>query len=68
MSSEEFAHAFKDAGYGLSNKLDLMVLDICLGASFEDAFELKDISNYSIVSPNSTPGTGHNYSLLLVAQ
>ena len=65
MSSEEFAHAFKDAGYGLSNKLDLMVLDICLGASFEDAFELKDISNYSIVSPNSTPGTGHNYSLLL---
>lgn len=65
MSSREFAQAFKNAGYGLSNRLDMMLFDICLGAGFEDAYEIKDLAEYSIVSPEEIPGTGQNYASLL---
>lgn len=60
MSSLEFSDALKNAGCG-NNKLDAILFDICLGASFEDAYMYNNYAKYMIASPNSTPGAGFNY-------
>ncbi len=66
MSSLEFATALKDAGYGANGKkLEMLLFDLCLGAGFEDAYQFRNLARYMVASPNSTPGAGMPYHLLL---
>lgn len=65
MSTREFVQAFKNAGYGSSMKLDMLFLDICFGAGFEDIYEYRDIARYLVASPETTPGYGNDYTEIL---
>ncbi len=66
MYSDTFSNALSDAGYGFGKKkLSVLLLDVCFGASMEDAYQFRNCSEYMIASPNSTPGPGFNYELIM---
>ena len=60
ISSKEFASALTNAGAG-NNKFSALLFDICLGSSIEDAYEFRNLADYMIASPNTTPGPGFDY-------
>lgn len=63
MSSSEFSTALYNAGYGFAKEtFSILLLDVCLGASFEDAYQFRNCAEYLIASPNSTPASGFNYT------
>lgn len=63
MASSEFSSALYNAGYGhmKNNKYSALLLDVCLGSSFEDAYQFRNSAEYMIASPNLTPGAGFDY-------
>ena len=61
LKTSDVSTALKNAGYGSSNKVKLIMEDVCLGGSLEEAYELKDYSEYYIGSPNTIPGMGFDY-------
>ncbi len=61
LKTSDVSKALKSAGYGTSNKIDLIMEDVCLGGSLEEAYELKDYSKYYVGSPNNVPGSGFDY-------
>lgn len=65
MSSKEFSMALGRAGFSGSSKLDLLILDVCLSGSLEDAYQFRNNSKYMICSPANTPGNGNNYTKIL---
>ncbi|MCQ2247525.1 MAG: clostripain-related cysteine peptidase [Treponema sp.] len=67
MSSREFATALSDCGYGSGKKFEMIFFDLCLGSCFEDAYEFRNFANYMVASPNSTPGAGMPYHLIIPA-
>ncbi len=44
-----------------SNTISLIMEDVCLGGSLEEAYELKDYAKYYMGSPNNVPGSGFDY-------
>ena len=62
LSTKDVATALKNAGYGESNKIDMILMDVCLGASIEDAYEFSPYAKYLAASPNTIPGTGMDYT------
>jgi hypothetical protein len=46
-------------------KLDLLLLDVCLGAAVEEAYQYKDSVSYFVASPDSIDGPGQNYTKLI---
>ena len=42
-------------------KIALIMEDVCLGGSLEEAYELKDYAEYYVGSPNNVPGDGMDY-------
>jgi uncharacterized repeat protein (TIGR02543 family) len=54
--------ALTAAGYGSDNKLGMIVEDVCLGGSVEEAYELRDYAHYFLASPNNMPGMGLDYT------
>ncbi|MDR3312704.1 MAG: hypothetical protein LBS64_06200 [Spirochaetaceae bacterium] len=61
MKSGEFAQAVTDAGM----TINVMLLDVCLGASVEDAYEFRNTAEYLVVSPGDIPAAGSNYLKLI---
>lgn len=47
------------------NKIDLIIEDVCLGSTIEEAYQYKDYAKYFIASPNTVPGFGLDYDVLL---
>ena len=52
----------KNAGFGPDNQLELIMEDVCLGGSIEEAYQLKDYAKYYVGSPNNIPGMGFDYT------
>ena len=61
LKTSDVSDALAAAGYGEDNKLDMILMDVCLGASVEDSYQFKDYANYLVASPNTVPGMGMNY-------
>lgn len=61
LKTSDVSDALAAAGYGEDNKLDMILMDVCLGASVEDSYQFKDYVNYLVASPNTVPGMGMNY-------
>lgn len=61
LKTSDVSDALQEAGYGKDNKLDMLLMDVCLGASIEDSYQFKDYANYMIASPNNIAGMGMNY-------
>lgn len=65
LKSKDVSDALKDAGYGSSNKLSLLLFDLCLGAALEDAYQFRNYADYMVASPNTIPGAGFEYTNLI---
>lgn len=61
LKTSDVSDALAAAGYGENNKLDMILMDVCLGASVEDSYQFKDYANYLVASPNTVPGMGMDY-------
>ena len=61
LKTKDVSDALQAAGYGPSNKAAMILMDVCLGSSLEDAYQFKDYANYLAASPNNIPGMGLDY-------
>ena len=62
--SKDVSDALEAAGYGTSNKLDMLIFDVCFGASVEDAYQYRNYADYMLASANEVPGYGLDYTKL----
>ncbi len=61
LKTSDVSGSLKAAGFGSSKKVKMIMEDVCLGGSLEEAYELKDYAEYYIGSPNNIPGMGFDY-------
>lgn len=61
LSTNDVSTALSSAGFGTTNKLGMILMDVCLGSSLEDAYQFKDYAQYLAASPNNIPGNGLDY-------
>ncbi len=47
------------------SKIDLIIEDVCLGSTIEEAYQYKDYAKYFIGSPNTVPGFGLDYDIFI---
>ncbi len=64
LKTKDVSEALAQAGFGVHNKLAMILMDVCLGSSIEDAYEFKDYAEYLAASPNTIPGSGLDYKTL----
>ena len=64
LKTKDVSDALQAAGYA-SNKAAMILMDVCLGSSLEDAYQFKDYANYLAASPNNIPGMGLDYVNLM---
>ena len=62
--SKDVSDALAAAGYG-TNKLDMLIFDVCFGASLEDAYQYRNYADYMLASANEVPGYGLDYTKIL---
>lgn len=48
-----------------SNGVNTIVFDVCLMGNIENIYQLKNTADYIVASPESIPGSGNNYELLI---
>ena len=63
LKTSDISWAIKEAGF--DKKFDLIIEDVCLGGSIEEAYELKDCTEYFLGSPNTVPGYGLDYTNMI---
>ena len=65
LKTKDVSDALQAADYGPSKKVAMILMDVCLGSSLEDAYQFKDYANYLAASPNNIPGLGLDYVNLM---
>ncbi len=65
LKTSDVSAALNQAGFGTDNKLWLIIEDLCLGGSLEEAYEFKDYAQYYLGSPNNVPGLGLPYEKVI---
>ena len=60
LKTKDVSDALEATGFG-TNKASIILMDLCLGSSVEDAYQFKDYAEYYAASPNTIPGIGLNY-------
>ena len=65
LKTKDVSDALQAAGYSPSNKAAMILMDVCLGSSLEDAYQFKNYANYLAASPNNIPGKGLDYVNLM---
>ena len=68
LKTSDISSVLTELGYkGYKKNVGLIIEDLCLSGSLEEAYELKDNTSYYIGSPNNVPGSGMNYVSLITA-
>ena len=65
LKTKDVSDAFEAAGYGTNNKFDMLIFDVCLGASIEDSYQFRNYAKYLLGSANTVPGYGLDYTKIL---
>lgn len=66
LKTKDVSDAFAAAGYGKDkDPFDMLIFDVCLGASIEDSYQFKDYAKYLLGSANTVPGNGLDYRTIL---
>ena len=68
LTTEALADALDHAGYGLADNarwLSIILMDVCLGSSIEDARTFADYAHYFVASPNTIGKDGLDYAALI---
>jgi hypothetical protein len=61
LKTSDVSKALYGGGFGDGKKVSLIMEDVCLGGSLEEAYELHDYADYYVGSPNNVPGNGFDY-------
>ena len=61
LKTKDVSDALEAAGFINENKAKIILMDLCLGSSVEDAYQFKDYAEYYAASPNTIPALGLNY-------
>ena len=61
LKTSDVSKALYGGGFGDGKKVSLIMEDVCLGGSLEEAYELRDYADYYVGSPNNVPGNGFDY-------
>ena len=61
LKTSDVSKALYESGFGDGKKVSLIMEDVCLGGSLEEAYELHDYADYYVGSPNNVPGNGFDY-------
>ena len=65
LKTKDVSYALDILGFGKTKpKLAMILMDVCLGSSIEDAYQFKDYAQYLAASPNTIPGAGLDYKTL----
>ena len=67
LKTKDVSEALAQTGFVGDNKLAMILMDVCLGSSIEDAYQFKDYAQYLAASPNTIPGSGLDYKTLFTA-
>ena len=67
LKTKDVSTALSNAGFGTTNKASIILMDLCLASSVEDAYQFKDYAEYYAASPNTIPGIGLNYVYFMQA-
>lgn len=67
LKTKDVSDALQAAGYGPSKKAAMILMDVCLGSSLEDAYQFKNYANYLAASPNNIPGLGLDYYKFIIS-
>lgn len=59
--TDQISQAFALGGFSSSNKIDLLIYDVCSAGTIEEAYQVKDYAKSLIFSPNLVPGAGIPY-------
>lgn len=65
LKTKDVSDALSKAGYGTNNQLDMLIFDLCLGASIEDSYQFRNYAKYMLASANNIPGYGLDYTKIL---
>ncbi len=65
LKTADVSSVLTDLGFTDDNDFNLIIEDVCLGASIEEAYELKDNARYLLASPNTTPAAGLDYTVFI---
>lgn len=66
LKTKDVSEALSTVGFGTTkNKISMILMDVCLGSSIEDAYQFKDYADYLAASPNTIPGYGLDYTKLM---
>lgn len=62
LKTSDLSYVFDELGFGTSkSKIKMIIEDVCLGGSIEEAYEIKNYADYLLASPNTIPGFGMDY-------
>ena len=67
LKTKDVSDALTTAGFTGSNKLSMILMDVCLGSSLEDAYQFRNNADYLAASPNNIPGSGLDYYAFMKA-
>lgn len=62
LKTTDLSTALEEVGFNSDNKVQLIIEDVCLGASIEEIYELSDYTDYILASPNNIPEDGLDYA------
>lgn len=65
LKTKDVSEALTDTEFTGSNKLSIILMDVCLGSSLEDAYQFRNNADYLAASPNTIPGSGLDYIKLM---
>lgn len=66
LKTKDVSDAFAEAGYGKDKEqFDMLIFDVCLGASIEDSYQFRNYAKYLLGSANTVPGNGLDYTKIL---
>ena len=65
LKTKEVSDVLEAVGWKNDSKIDLIIEDVCLGSTIEEAYQYKDYAQYFIGSPNTVPGFGLDYDIFI---
>ncbi len=67
LSTVDVSTALNNAGFTGENKADMIIMDVCLGASIEESYQFAPYAKYLVASPNTIPADGLPYDKVIKA-
>ena len=67
LKTKDVSDVLKAVDLKNGKKIDLIIEDVCLGSTIEEAYQYSPYADYFIASPNTVPGFGLDYDVLLAS-